>query len=137
MIEIMETPPILSPQPPPLPSAKKPFAFQAAQASLFAPIICIVATIFINGGGVQLSPIAKIITGSLSTLLIILGFIFGIVGLCGVRHHGKKGLLSKAFIGTCINGILIVFMIFSFFMFKKMAERARENRQQTEQQQSP
>ena len=128
-------PPILSPQPPPLPSAKKPFAFQAAQASLFAPVICIVGSILINNGGIQLSPIAKIITGSFSTLLIILGFIFGIIGLCGVRRHGKKGLLAKAIIGTCVNGILIVFMIFSLFMFKKMAERARENQQQTEQQQ--
>ncbi|MGA9779517.1 MAG: hypothetical protein WBS33_14700, partial [Verrucomicrobiia bacterium] len=85
---------------------------------------------------IQLSPVAKIITGSLSALLIIFGFIFGIIGLCGVRRHGKKGILGKAIAGTCINCILIIFMIIGIFMFKKMAQRTKEIEQRTEQQQA-
>lgn len=131
-------PPIISQQPPPLPSAKKPFAFQAAQASLLAPAIAFGLGIVVNiGMGTQLSPLAHIIVGSLSIILILLGFIFGIIGLVGVRRHGKRGILGRSIAGICINGILIGLMIISIPMYKRMSDRAREiQRHKMEQQQT-
>ena len=130
-------PPIIS-QPPPLPPPKKPFVFQAAQASLLAPAIAFGMGIFVNVGlSGQSSPLVGIITGSLSILLIVLGFVFGIIALAGVPRYGKKGILGRGIAGVCINGILIVFMIISIPMYKKMAERAKEiQKQKMEQQQT-
>jgi hypothetical protein len=134
----MEPPPILSP--PPLPPAKKPFAVQAAQASLLAPAIAFGIGMVVNvglGGG-QSSPLVGIITGSVSILLIILGFIFGIIALAGIPRYGKKGILGRGIAGVCINGILIAIMIISIPMYKRMAERAKAIQQQKlEQQQTP
>lgn len=111
----MNTPPIISPQPPPLPPAsptKKPFAFQAAQASFLAPLISIGIGFFVNviGSGGHPSPLAGIITGSLCSLLIVLGLLFGIIALFGIRRYGKKGILGRAIAGILINGLLLFFM---------------------------
>ena len=131
-------PPIISQQPPPLPLVKKPFAFQAAQASLLAPAIAFGLGIVVNVGmGGQLPPLAAIIVGSISIVLILLGFIFGIIGLLGVRRYGKKGILGRSIAGICINGILIALMVISIPMYKRMAERAKEIQQQKSEQQQP
>jgi len=133
-------PPIISPPPlPPSKPVRKPFAFQAAQASLLAPLTAIGIGILVNVGmGAQRSPLAGIITGSISILLVVLGFIFGILALFGIRRYGKKGILGRAIAGVCINGIIIALMIFSIPMYKKMAERAKEiqRQQHMEQQQT-
>jgi ABC-type molybdate transport system permease subunit len=132
-------PPVIPPQPPPLPSTRKPFAFQAAQASLLAPLTAVGVSIVVNVGMAnQASPSAKIITGSLCILLIVLGFVFGIVSLFGVRRHGKKGILGRAIAGICINGILIALMVISIPGLMKAAARAKEmrQRQNSEQQQT-
>jgi hypothetical protein len=131
-------PPVIPPQPPPLPSSKKPFAAQAAQASLLAPLTAVGVSIVVNVGiGNQASPLAKIITGSLCVLLIVLGLVFGIVALFGVRHHGRKGILGRAIAGVCINGILIALMALSIPGFMKAAERAKAMRQQQGAEQQP
>jgi hypothetical protein len=109
--EFMDTPPIISLNPPPLPPAKKPFAFQAAQASVLAPLISIGIGIIVNVGlGNQTTPMATIIIGSLCTLLIASGFILGISALFGVRRYGRKGILGRAIVGIVINGLLLIFM---------------------------
>ena len=129
-------PPIISQQPPPLPPSKKPFAFQAAQASLLAPAIAFGIGIVVNVGlSGQSSPLVGIITGSVSILLIVSGFIFGIVALAGVPRCGKKGILGRGIAGVCINGIIIVLMIISIPMYRRMAERAKEIQQQKMEQQ--
>jgi hypothetical protein len=131
-------PPIIPQQPPPLPSAKKTFVFQAAQASLLAPAIALGLGIVVNVGmSGQLPPLAGIIVGSINIVLILLGFIFGIIGLVGVRRYGKKGILGRSIAGICINGILIALMIISIPRYKKMAERGKENQQQKSEQQQP
>jgi hypothetical protein len=134
----MDTPPIISPQPPPLPPSKKPFAFQAAQASLLAPVVAIGMGILVNIGlGAQPSPLVGMITGSLGILLIVLGFVFALVSLSGVRRHGKKGILGRATAGLIINSIILALMIISIPMFKKMAERAKEiQKEKMEEQQT-
>lgn len=134
----MDEPPIISSKPPPLPLAKKPFAAQAAQASFLAPIIAFGIGILVNiGNAGHTSPLVGIITGSVCTILILLGFVFAIIALLGIRHHGKKGILGRAIAGLCINGILIAFIIISIPMYKKMAERAKEMQRQKMEQQQP
>jgi hypothetical protein len=109
--ESMDAPPIISPNLPPLPPTKKPFAFQAAQASVLAPLISIGLGIAVNLGlGSQPTPSARIITGSLCTLLIGLGFFFGITALFGIRRYGGKGILGRAIAGIVINGLLLICM---------------------------
>ena len=132
-------PPIIPVKPPPLPSShQKPFAAQAAQASLLAPLTAVGVSIVVNVGmGNQASPLVKIITGSLCVLLIVLGFVFGIVALSGARRHGRKGILGRAIAGVCINGILIALMAVSIPGFIKMAERANQMRQQQGVEQQP
>lgn len=90
---------------------------------------------FVNMGEAgHASPIVGIITGSVCTFLILLGFTLGIIAIFGIRHHGRKGILGRAIAGLCISGFLITFMIISIPMNKKMAERAKEiHRQQVEQ----
>jgi hypothetical protein len=70
-----------------------------------------------------------------SILLIVSGFIFGIVALVGVSRYGKKGILGRGIAGVCINGIIIVLMIISIPMYRRMAERAKEIQQQKLEQQ--
>jgi flagellar basal body-associated protein FliL len=77
------------------------------------------------------------ITGSLGILLIVLGFVFALVSLSGVRRHGKKGILGRATAGLIINSIILALMIISIPMFKKMAERAKEiQKEKMEEQQT-
>ena len=124
-------PPIISQQPPPLPPSKKPFAFQAAQASLLAPAIAFGIGIVVNVGlSGQSSPLVGIITGSVSILLIVSGFIFGVIALAGIPRHGKKGIFGRGIAGICINGILIALMIISIPMYKKDGGARQSDQQQ-------
>jgi hypothetical protein len=135
----MNAPPVIS-QPPLLPTAKKPFALQAAQASVLSPLIAVGVSIVVNVGmGGQTSPLMGMITGGLSILLIVLGFVFGIIALSGVRRHGRKGILGRAIAGIIINGFLIAVMILSIPAWRKAAARAKQaERQNIEQhQQTP
>jgi len=133
----MNVPPVIS-QPPPLPPGKKPFAFQAAQASLFAPLVAIGLSMVANVGmGSQATPLARMIVGSVSSLFILLGFGLGIIALTGVRRHGKKEIFGRAIAGICINGILIALMIVSIPGLMRAAERAKQIQEQQGAEQQP
>ena len=54
------------------------------------------------------SPMARIILGLTSALLIVAGLIFGIVALIATGHHGRRGIFGKALAGTCINGLFVL-----------------------------
>ncbi len=43
-------------------------------------------------------------------LLIVVGFILGIVALFGISKQGTKGILAPAIVGIVINGLLILFV---------------------------
>lgn len=134
----MNAPPII-PQSSRLPPSKKPFAFQAAQASLLAPLVTIGLSIIANVGmSNQATPLARIIVGLVCVIFILLGFGLGIIALMGVRRHGKKEIFGRAIAGICINGILVAFMIISIPRLMRAAERAKQMRQQqgAEQQQT-
>jgi hypothetical protein len=124
----MDTPPIIPPTPPPLISAVPPansFARQAALFSLLAPVVSIGINLF-GQQGVQGNRIGMIILGGTCTLIILAGFVLGIVALFGTKKHGRKGIFGRAIAGICINGILILFMLIAIPTFKKAAEREKE-----------
>lgn len=86
----------------------------------------------------QAVPLVGIITGSVSVLLIVLGFAFGIVALLGMRRHGRTGILGRAIAGVCINGILIAVMVASIPVWMRAAASAKQaDGQATEQQPQP
>ncbi len=88
-------------------SEKKPFAVQAAQFSLYAPIVAIVLGC-ITFGTREKQPTAGLIIGGTNALIILLGFVFGIVALFGMRKHGKEGILVRAIIGVVLNGLFLL-----------------------------
>jgi hypothetical protein len=116
----MTTPPPINPQtPPPLPAASPAggsFPRQAALFSLLAPFFCI-ALNFGAHQAVQGNRASLMILGGTCTLLILLGLVFGIVALLGMKTHGTKGILGKAAAGVCINGVLILFMLIAIPTF--------------------
>ena len=135
----MNTPaPIPSQTPPPLfPVSPRPNSFpkQAALVSFLAPFVSFGIGIF-GQQAAQGNRAAVLIIGCVSTLLILAGFVLGVVALFGTRGYGKKGILGRAIAGVCINGFLILMMLLAIPRFMRMAQQARaaEAQQQTEQQ---
>lgn len=132
-----------APLPPPLPGAPSPatgaspparsFPRQAATFSLYAPFAAIGLNIALQQT-VRGSRAAMLVLGLTSTLLILLGFIFGIMALAATRRHGRQGIFGKSIAGICINGLLILLMLLSIPGLIRAAERARElQRQRMEQ----
>ena len=71
-----------------------------------------------------------IVLGATSALLILAGFVLGIVALIGTKKHGKKGIFGRAIAGICINGVIILLMLIAIPSFIKAAQRAKETQQQ-------
>jgi hypothetical protein len=101
--------------------------------SLLAPFVGIGISVF-GQQSVQGNRVGMIVLGGTCTLLILAGFVLGIVALMGTRQHGRKGIFGRAIAGICINGVLILFMLIAIPGFIKAAERAKEmQRQRMEQ----
>ena len=94
------------------------FAHQAAKLSWVCPLILVVINIFAK----QVA--SPLIIDLLALLLIAVGFIFGIIALCGIPKHGPKGILGPALAGLAINGLLIFIFVTNF-----MAARAKAQQQ--------
>ena len=81
-----------------------------ARASVFASVCFFITSAL-------LLPLAygnhtdMIILGSLSTLLVAVGFIFGIAALAGTRRYDPEDVLGKAIAGIFINGVFVVGML--------------------------
>ena len=81
-----------------------------ARASVIAPVCFFITSAL-------LLPLAygnhtdMIILGSLSTLLVAAGFIFGIAALAGTRRYDPEDVLGKAIAGIFINGVFVVGML--------------------------
>jgi hypothetical protein len=130
-------PPIIPQTPPPLISAASSagsFARQAALFSLLAPLVSIGVNV-VGHQSVQGNQVGMMVLGGTCTLLILAGFVLGIVALIGTRKHGRKGILGRAIAGICINGIIICFMLVAIPSFLKAAERAKERQRQRMEQQ--
>jgi ABC-type molybdate transport system permease subunit len=132
----MNPPPVIPPSPPTIPghSPRASFAKQAATFSLLAPFVGMGVNIFTQLGARE-HPIALAIVGGTAVLLILAGFVLGIVALVQMKKYGKQGIFWKAIAGICINGLLIAAMLISIPGLKKAAERAKEMQRQKLQQQ--
>ena len=123
----MNAPPPIPASRPPLilgPSAGAARAQQMALFSVLAPGLGIGLNVVV-GSAIQGERLALFVLGLTATLLILAGFVLGIVALFSTRKHGRKGIIGKAIAGICINGILIVFMLLSIPLLMKAGERAK------------
>jgi hypothetical protein len=120
---------------PPTLSSNNSFPKQAATFSVYAPFLSFAIGIFLQPL-VHGERAAMIILGLLSTLLILVGLILGIVALAATRRHGRTGIFGKAIAGTIINGLLVLLILASIPGMMKAMERAKAmQEQQTEQNQ--
>ena len=49
--------------------------------------------------------------------LLALGFCLGIITLVLLRRHEREGVLGKAVVGTCVNGLLVLLVLFGPLYF--------------------
>lgn len=101
----------MSSSPPPITRASSKtaaFAHQAAKASWTSVVIICILGAFGRGVG------APVLIELLSLFLILVGLVFGLVALLGVRKHGAKGILVPAIIGIALNGLLLFIFITNF-----------------------
>jgi hypothetical protein len=92
------------------PPPKIPFPVQAAKASLFAPLLSFIIGMLAQPQ-MRGNRIGMFIIGSISTLLIIAGFILGIMALVSCRRHGYVDTFGRAVTGTLINGLFVFGML--------------------------
>ena len=111
---------LLPPKAPPEPSA---FMTQAGLLSLLAPCFSIAVNLF-GRRAVSGSRVGMLVLGTVCSLFIVAGLIFGVVALFG-RKGEEQGGKRKAITGICINGLLILFTILGIYARQKVA--AREN----------
>jgi hypothetical protein len=127
-------------QPPPIPVQVQRaegggFARQAATFSIAAPIVAIALNWF-SREAVRGNRIGMMIVGCTVILLILSGFVLGIVALVQMKKDGREGVLGKAIAGVCINGLLIALMLVAIPVFILAVEHAKEiQRQRQEEQQ--
>src|SRR5687768_5866635 len=96
---------------------KKSFSHQAAKLSWVCPIIIFVLLMFSRQIG------ARVIIEMVSLLLMVVGLVFGIVALFGIRTHGKSGILAPAIVGIIINGLLAFIFVTNFLAARSRAQQ--------------
>jgi hypothetical protein len=112
------------------------FARQAANFSLAAPFVAM----GVNGcsrGALQDNPVSMIIVGGMSILLILSGFILGVIALGRTKKCGAEGIFGKAAWGVCINGFFIVSMLISIHWLTKYYVKLENDMQRQKQIQRP
>jgi hypothetical protein len=127
------------PPPPPIPESEpratarpvKTFSNQVATFSVLAPAVAIGISVLLQPQ-VRGNRWAMMILGFASMLLIVLGFVSGIVGLVSAKRHGQKSAFGRAIVGTCIGGLLTLIILFTLPAAMRAAQRAKE-RQRIEQ----
>ena len=112
------------------------FARQAATYSLAAPFIAIVLNWF-SREEVRRNRSSMLIVGGICMLLILSGFIFGVIALYRTKKCGRDGIFGKAITGVCINGLYIAAILIGFHMLTKFAIQLENDRQRQRQIQRP
>lgn len=91
--------------------SKNPFSKQAAKASWAIPLITfgmmLFGTSLMKTNYAAFSAISMIVP-----VLLLVGFILGIVGLFGIKRHGKDGMLLPSIIGILLNGGLLGWLLY-------------------------
>jgi len=112
------------------------FARQAANFSLAAPFIAMVLNWF-SRDEVRRNRGSMLIVGGICMLLIVSGFILGVIALVRTKKCGREGIFGKAITGVCINGLYIAAILVGFHMLTKFAIDLENDRQRQRQIQRP
>jgi len=128
-------------QPPPIPVKEESsdgwdFARQEAMFSLAAPFVAMAVAGF-SREAVRGSRVAMIIVGGTNILLIVSGFILGVIALVRTKKCGGEGVFGKAIAGVCINGFFIAAMLVSIHVLTKYYIELENDRQRQRQIQRP
>ena len=81
------------------------FGVQAARFSLYAPIVAIVLNVCATGNKDR---IGMVTIGVTNLILIVAGFVLGVVALISTRRYGGKGILGRAVAGVALNGLFLL-----------------------------
>ncbi|MCX6894261.1 MAG: hypothetical protein NTZ16_01875 [Verrucomicrobia bacterium] len=96
---------------------KTSFSHQAAKLSWVCPIIIFLLLMFGRQAG------ARVIIEYVALLLMVVGLVFGVVALFGIRTHGKNGILAPAILGIIINALLTFIFVTNFVAARARAQR--------------
>jgi hypothetical protein len=106
------------------------FARQAAWYSLSAPLVAMALSGFCRDE-VRRNHVSLMIVGSITNLLLLSGFILGVIALYRTRKCGREGIFGKAIVGVCINGLFIALILISIqFLTKRYIELTNERQKQ-------
>lgn len=95
------------------PTSTKPaqsFGEQAARFSLYAPFMVIIIGVVANSSHL---PSAGLVLGGINVLLVVAGFVSGVVALVSIRRFGRRRILGRAVAGLLLlNGVLLASMVY-------------------------
>jgi uncharacterized membrane protein YeaQ/YmgE (transglycosylase-associated protein family) len=119
-----ESPPVLENPPP-----SNRIARFAALSSVLTPVIAVFSYLFIFGypsshGRETITFIS--VVGSIAFLLIILGFVLGLMALAITRRGERRGLLGKALVGVFLNGLLLTLLMLPLLTGKRILRTPQE-----------
>ncbi len=113
---------------PPVISQRNKFQ-ELARASWIAPLIGIGVNILMVG--TQVSPDSKLkLVGS---VFCIIGFLCGLIAICGIPKFGKKGIIGSAIAGLSITGLMIFLAAIGLSAAKKRVAQRQEGLTQAKQ----
>jgi len=124
-----------------------PSAVEAAKDSLFAPVIVIIVLLVgwllligevvpqIQKHKVPSIPVGALISALVAILFSGQGLRLGIKALAASKSHRRTSTFWKALAGTCINGFLILFIIFAVVVYAANTRPHTQQIQQTKQSQ--
>ena len=69
------------------------------------------------------------IVGSITNLLLVSGFILGVIALYRTKKCGREGIFGKAIAGVCINGLFIAGILITFHLLTKYSIELENDRQ--------
>ena len=95
------------------------FFHQAAKASWATGLIVFLLIIFGSRTGL------KLVVELVGFLLMVGGFVLGVIALFGVRKYGAQGILAPAIVGIIINGLLLFIFITNFITARSRALERR------------
>lgn len=103
---------------------------QAATASVLAPLISIGVTFLLAASRKDLNAETQrtvaVTVATTHAIILLFGLICGIVALCGIRKHGKAGILTKALLGLLIPVLLTALAVPNFLASRSRAARYKQ-----------
>jgi hypothetical protein len=67
--------------------------------------------------------ISGVILDLVGALFIIVGLIFAVIALFGVRKHGSKGIVAPAIVGLVLNLLLLIIFATNFIAARAKAQK--------------